>query len=450
MTTRRHWLAFGLAACSSFGSFAFSSPDDLGERTSSSVQTGTYEQPVLGEEYFQVGRRSATEEQEIDAFRGLANDIARLQQQVFEKHRRENGDIRRGFHAKDHGCFVGEMNVLDEEGFRSRFAALYPSRVSATDLGATYRRLQQGLFKGAGSYPVLARFSNGRGFDEDDHKPEVRGLAFKVLGRWDGSPLDPTDPQVTTQDFLTTDMPVPMGDDGYEFMEFAKSEVSIAKRLDILVSHRQIAARLKEVFTSKRNQASLAVQKYWAGAPYRLGPGQAVKFILLPSPLDPAAMAARTTKHEPDYFRADLRERIQRGDIVFDYVVQFQTDPVRTPVEHALTEWTEDDAPPFPIAEVRLHKGQTVDEKSAASARNLFCESVSLTPWHTLAAHKPMGNLGRARLWVYDASVKHRSKADAGGAARPDPTRAGVGVADPVTLAEVRRIFGDFGPRGKP
>ena len=36
------------------------------------------------------------------------------------------------------------------------------------------------------------------------------------------------------------------------------------------------------------------------------------------------------------------------------------------------------------------------------------CERLVFTPWHSLAAHQPIGSINRLRKAVYEASAQHR------------------------------------------
>lgn len=40
--------------------------------------------------------------------------------------------------------------------------------------------------------------------------------------------------------------------------------------------------------------------------------------------------------------------------------------------------------------------------------RRALCESLTFSPWHGLAEHRPLGGINRLRRPVYDASGRHR------------------------------------------
>src|SRR5215469_14058681 len=127
---------------------------------------------------------------ECEEFRGHVKKVAEAQQQLAD---RSDGTRRRVFHAKGHGALLGELRLRAER----------PSIV------------RKGIFgdDAPPNYPVLARFSNGKGVIEADSIPDVRGVALKMFN------VSPSDPE-RTMDLLMTNSPVAFGTDHAEFVEF--------------------------------------------------------------------------------------------------------------------------------------------------------------------------------------------------------------------------------------
>ena len=69
-----------------------------------------------------------------------------------------------------------------------------------------------------------------------------------------------------------------------------------------------------------------------------------------------------------------------------------------------MTEWKEAKAPFYKVAEIRIPQ-QTFD----AADQNSFCENLSLSPWHALPEHKPLGSTNRMRKVIYEhiSRVRH-------------------------------------------
>jgi hypothetical protein len=78
------------------------------------------------------------------------------------------------------------------------------------------------------------------------------------------------------------------------------------------------------------------------------------------------------------------------------------------PVEDASVEWDEHLSPSLTIARV------TVQPQNAYSnpRRVWVDEQLNFNPWHSLAAHRPLGNIMRARFEAYQASSHFRHSAE--------------------------------------
>jgi len=98
----------------------------------------------------------------------------------------------------------------------------------------------------------------------------------------------------------------------------------------------------------------------------------------------------------------------QQEMAVWELRVQLCTDLEKMPVEDASVEWTEDLSPSLPIAQL------TVQTQNAYSdARRIWVdEELSFNPWHGLVAHRPLGNIMRARFQSYQASSQYRHTAE--------------------------------------
>ena len=151
---------------------------------------------------------------------------------------------------------------------------------------------------------------------------------------------------------------------------------------------------------------SLLTERYWSGTPILLG-SDAIKYSVVPSHEKPCAPFEKGLPKRlvADYLREDLTVHAANNSICFDFYVQFQTDPIKTPIEDALVEWDEHDAPfvNTPVARLILPP-QTFDSK----AQMEFCEALNMTPWHALAEHRPLGQQNRARKKVYEMSQEFR------------------------------------------
>jgi hypothetical protein len=320
--------------------------------------------PAFNTEYW-----LGTAQNEKERIEEFGRQIQALQQKVAA----ERGTaVFRGFHAKSHGCLHGELRPRADRDARTRY----------------------GIFAdGAAALPVWVRFSNGVGWKQADDELDARGMAIKVMNVPGKKYLDD---ERSTQDFLMTNSPVPVGKDAEEFMEFAHANVKgRAAGVFFLLGHLRSGSALTK--TGAIDSAVTAT--YWSGGPAHLGAHQAIKFLA--RPCDGVARR-EPSRDSANYLREDLAAAA-KSETCFTFYVQFQVDPEQTPIENASVRWDEELSPPVPVADVVMPPQELADPA--------FCDNLVYHPWHSIAAHKPMGNHNRARLIVYTASQKLREHA---------------------------------------
>jgi hypothetical protein len=149
--------------------------------------------------------------------------------------------------------------------------------------------------------------------------------------------------------------------------------------------------------------SSLVTEQYWSDAPIRLGPlKQAVKYTVKPCPGQKPTKAHSKTAAD---LKSDLAQYAATQPICFDFFVQFQLDVEKQSIEDALVEWKEEDTPLIPVAKVVFEPPQQPDLSDR-------CKQLRFTPWHALAQHQPLGNMNRAKKFVYAKSqvLRHAAK----------------------------------------
>jgi len=98
---------------------------------------------------------------------------------------------------------------------------------------------------------------------------------------------------------------------------------------------------------------------------------------------------------------------------------QLWSDATSQPIEDALVEWSETEAPFRTIGMIRLPR----QDAYGAERVRYFDEVMTFRPAHSLEAHRPLGSVMRARLQVYKALSDFRHQEN-GTATRPT---AGIG-----------------------
>ena len=151
---------------------------------------------------------------------------------------------------------------------------------------------------------------------------------------------------------------------------------------------------------SRQHATSHLEIPYWSTTPYLFGAGRAVKYSVRPSSTRKTPVPNPLTDN---YLRERLAAHLAREDARFEFLVQFQTDSRKMPIEDASVEWREHDSPYRRVADIRIPK-QVVDEPDQA----VSCEQMSFNPWHALADHRPLGDFNRARRDIYQAMAAFR------------------------------------------
>jgi hypothetical protein len=76
------------------------------------------------------------------------------------------------------------------------------------------------------------------------------------------------------------------------------------------------------------------------------------------------------------------------------------------PIENAAVMWPEEISPYRPIARITV-KPQVAWSEARSAAVD---DGMSFSPWHGLAAHRPLGGIMRVRKAVYEMAKKFRAE----------------------------------------
>lgn len=346
---------------------------------------------------------------EAETTRGLIETITKIQSTVFD----DSGRAMRGVHAKSHGLLFGKLRIL-------------PGLPSV---------LAQGLFAKPGEYPVVMRLSTIPGDVLDDNVSTPRGLAIKVIGvrgaRVVGSEGD------VTQDFVLANG-----------RTFAKPRVrSFLNNLKLLARTTDKAPGLKKALSTVMRGAERVVEAFGGesatlmtlgGYPetHLLGdtfysqaamlygeymakvcvtPISASLLALVRAPLDLSGKPNGLRDAVVDFFRVHSAE--------WELRVQLCTDVHAMPVEDASIEWPEARSPYVAVARIAAPPQPAWNEKRVAAVD----DGMSFSPWHALAAHRPLGAVMRVRRAVYHAAAQLRAQ------------RNGRTLTEPETMDDVAR-----------
>lgn len=323
---------------------------------------------------------------------GEAAHLERLAEELRDQQRRQarGGKADRALHAKGQLGLEGELTVLPDLPAHARV----------------------GPFAAPATFRCYARVSNGAPVRQPDGRPDVRGVALKLLGV-QGKKVIPGMENAGTQDFLlirTPSLPVRDTDEFLALLRAARNPALLPARLLSGLGLRrgwQVLRRVLHALT--RPTLSVAVTRYYTAAPNRFG-AYAAHFML--DPEAPAELDARKLKGR-DEIGEELAERLGKGPVSYRFCAQFFVDEARTPIEDASREWSEAESPWVPLARLVLRQQEPASPRGRKLAQ--FIEGLSFDPWHAVEELRPLGNIMRGRNAAYRLSTMER-----GAAAEPD------------------------------
>ncbi|HUP56868.1 MAG TPA: hypothetical protein VM598_05400, partial [Bdellovibrionota bacterium] len=155
---------------------------------------------------------------------------------------------------------------------------------------------------------------------------------------------------------------------------------------------------------------------YFSQTPYRFGAEserRAVKYGVFPVPCGAEPIMATPPSAHRDFLREAMIANLRREDACFEMRLQFQKDSRTMPVEDSTILWdrAQSEFVTEPVAFIRIPKEDN-DGKLENEARTKFCENIAMTPWHSIAEHRPLGGTNRVRKVVYQAVSRFRRQAN--------------------------------------
>ncbi|GAA0448203.1 MULTISPECIES: catalase family protein [Sphingomonas] len=305
---------------------------------------------------------------------------------------RRYGRYVRVSHAKSHALLRGELHVRDD---------LPPE-------------LAQGLFAKPGRYSVVVRMAQVPGELLDDRRVSTpRGLAIKVLGV-EGEKLPGHD--ADTQDFVLdtgTVFNAPTASAFLAAISATETATALPQAVKAAVS---TAARVtnRTLNAVGLNSANLdfyghprlppLAEAYFSQCPLRYG-DHVAKLGFFPDSETLAAVRARGIDfQDPDALRTAMVAWFTENAAEFDVRVQLCTDLERMPVEDASVDWPQEESPYRSVARLVLppQPAWNAVRRAFVDEQLLFC------PSHSLAAHRPLGSIMRARLRAYEVLGNRR------------------------------------------
>jgi hypothetical protein len=329
-------------------------------------------------------------EHEAKTIQDLINTTERIQAIVAE----DFGRAKRGVHAKAHGLLVGELEILP----------------------GLPRALSHGLFALPRTYPTILRLSTIPGDLLDDAVSVPRAASLKIMGvsgvRVPGSEQD------VTQDFLFLNgraFPAPTPEAFLRTLMLLAVTTDRAPRSKRLLS--SLVGALEKILESIGRQSATLLtlggypkvnilgDEFYTQGPVLYG-NYIAKLALKPLSDNLRALAKQplNLSGHPDGIREAVVEFFRANSAVWDMQVQLCTNIKTMPIEDASVIWPETESPFLSVARLRV----PAQDAWRADRVTLIDERMSFSPWHALAAHRPLGGIMRVRQAVYAAAAQFR------------------------------------------
>jgi hypothetical protein len=342
-------------------------------------------------------------EDETDWIRKTSDLSQRKQLRVARKERK----TLRGAHAKGHGLVEGTFSI--------------PENVPAA--------YGIGLFAcGGESFRLWARPSNGSPDVEPDGKRDLRGLALSIevpFGRApapDGAEnfLATHDPSVGfgRQEFILASSPIFFTTDIREFARIFSIFTTLswfkkairASAFALGLAGMRIAKLLPRIFTPPPSHPLNPA--FHSASPYLLGDSAIVKYSI---ELDePERFADLEPAKGENFLSVVLRKSLGVRAIKLKFFIHAlppesplftAADRVKA-VEDATLDWNTLGTDRVHVATIELD-----EQDPTSNERRCLAEEHRFSPWNSLAVHRPIGNLNRARFLIYLDSARVRSLA---------------------------------------
>ena len=330
---------------------------------------------------------------EQQTFDEIAATMLDIQKKIGERQRHTT----RSVHAKSHGLLKAEVTVM--EGLPEA--------------------LRQGMFAKPGSYGAVMRFSTNPGDILSDHISTPRGLAIKIVGV-EGE-MVPSHAGEVTQDFVMVNAKTFAAPDAAGFLKGLKTLDAHANDSEALKQTVSSVAQVAEAALETVGGESAALKGFGHPATHPLGETFSTvvavrygdyfgKIELVPVSENLVQLCGKHLPHASNWnaLKDAIVEFFGTQTAIWELRVQLCTNLEKMPVEEATVQWDEELSPYITVAQVTA-----VAQDAYSDARRVWAdEELSFNPWHCLAAHRPLGNVMRARFKAYQASTQARHMAE--------------------------------------
>ncbi|MBD8622060.1 catalase family protein [Pseudomonas sp. CFBP 13727] len=335
-------------------------------------------------------------EQVPDDEEDTSRELTEVMRSILDTTFEDGGHALRGVHAKAHGLVRGHVTVL--EGLPAPLA--------------------QGAFATPGRLPVVMRFSTNPGDLLDDKVSTPRGLGLKIVGV-QGARLPGSEGDVT-QDFVMQNAKA----------FTAATPKAFLKNLKLLAKTTDKGPGLKKAFSALLRGVESVIETmggesgtlksmgghplthvlgetFYSVVPFLYGEHYA-KLAVVPVAPSLTELTDQTVDldDKPDGLREAVSHYFASHGGTWEVRIQLATDLDEMPIEDASKVWSEELSPYVTVARIEV-PAQAAWSEEAIQTIN---EQMSFSPWHGLAAHRPLGGVMRVRKPTYEMSAGFRAQ----------------------------------------
>jgi len=262
------------------------------------------------------------------------------------------------------------------------------------------------------------RYSTIPGDMLDDNVSTPRGLALKVMGV-DGQRL-PGSEDATTQDLVMVNGPVFSVPNAKKFLGTLKQLAGTTDKAPGLKKALSTALQGVEkaleavggksatlIALGGHPETNVLGETYYTQVPVRYG-DYIAKLSIAPSSAGVKALTGAKVDlaDKPDGLRVAVVDFFTTNGAEWEIRAQLCTDLAKMPVEDASVQWPEEDSPYVTVARI-VAKPQSAWDAAKSAAID---DGLAFSPWHGLAAHRPLGSVMRARKQTYEMSKRFRAE----------------------------------------
>jgi hypothetical protein len=262
------------------------------------------------------------------------------------------------------------------------------------------------------------RLSTSPGDVLDDKISTPRGMAIKIIGV-EGARVEGSEGDVT-QDFIMVNGPVFMAPTGKKFLGNLKLLAGTTDKVPTLklalsATLRGVEKVIEAVGGESSTLKSLGGhpetnplgETYFSQAPVLFGDYMA-KISLAPVSPELTALtdAPVDLSGTHDGLRRAMQEHFASQGGEWELRVQLCTDLETMPIEDPSVEWKQDASPYVAVARLAVAPQEGWSEELSKK----IDDGIQFSPWHAVAAHRPLGSIMRIRKAAYKMSQKFRTE----------------------------------------